>query len=292
MRATSRLVLAALCVLAPIVWFAIASIDLRLPARERIRQADAAYERGVAETSDADAARESFRAAARGYEAALAESRIETAALAGNLGNARLRAGELPGAIAAYRLALVLDPSDARALHNLDEARHQVQQRVAPPQPSRAELLRDGWFLIGGQTRMVLALTLWSIGFALLTLAALATDASASSLQRAGLKRAGLKRAGIALAALALIPGATVIADLLAVRNTDLAVLAVQSTLRKGNGEGFEPAVAEPLPLGTECRVGESRPGWTEVELGDRTRGWVKQDALIRVGSAATAAAR
>ena len=277
-RAFSKFLLASLCVALPALWFAGASLTDRGPIRERVRAADEAYERGVAQTSEVDAARESFRVAARAYEAAQTESHLDTAALAYNLGNARLRAGELPGAIAAYRRALVLDPSDARALHNLEQARHQVQQRVAPPAPSRAEILRDGWFVLGGSTRMALTLTLWSLGFALLTLAVLE-----SQTKLAGLTPASLRRAGIALIALAVIVGATVVDDTLAVSGTDLAVISQQSTLRKGNGDGFEPAVAEPLPLGTECRVGESRPGWTEVELGDRTRGWVKDDAVIRV---------
>ncbi len=281
-RAITKFVLAALCVVLPAVWFAGASVVDRGPIRERVRAADAEYERGVAQSADAksdlDASRESFRAAARAYEAAQSESHLDTAALAYNLGNARLRAGELPGAIAAYRRALVLDPSDARALHNLEQARRQVQQRVAPPAPSRAEILRDEWFVLGASSRMALTLTLWSLGFALLTLAVLGTQA-----ELAWRKPASLRRAGLALIALAVIVGATVVGDTLAVSGTDLAVISQQSTLRKGNGDGFEPAVAEPLPLGTECRVGESRPGWTEVELGDRTRGWIKDDAVIRV---------
>ena len=62
-----------------------------------------------------------------------------------------------------------------------------------------------------------------------------------------------------------------------------LAVLREPSMLRKGNGDGFDAALAEALPVGTECRILESRPGWLEVELGDSLRGWVKDTSVARV---------
>ena len=70
----------------------------------------------------------------------------------------------------------------------------------------------------------------------------------------------------------------------LARRDSDTrAVLERPTSLRKGNGDGFELAIAEPLPAGTECRVLEVRPGWVEIECSPTVCGWVKDDTLLRV---------
>jgi len=51
--------------------------------------------------------------------------------------------------------------------------------------------------------------------------------------------------------------------------------------MRKGNGEGFEPMLAQPLPPGTECLLLERRPGWAEIEIAGGTRGWVREDTVL-----------
>jgi SH3-like domain-containing protein len=57
--------------------------------------------------------------------------------------------------------------------------------------------------------------------------------------------------------------------------------------LRKGNGEGFAPQVAEKLTPGVECLILEARPDWLRVRLGDGTEGWVRDTTLVRVARSA-----
>jgi uncharacterized protein YgiM (DUF1202 family) len=47
--------------------------------------------------------------------------------------------------------------------------------------------------------------------------------------------------------------------------------------VRKGNGDGFEPAFAEPLSQGVEFRVLERRPGWVQIRLPDGKSGWIRE---------------
>jgi len=46
--------------------------------------------------------------------------------------------------------------------------------------------------------------------------------------------------------------------------------------VRKGNGDGFEPAFTQPLSQGVEFRVLEERPGWIQIRLPDGKSGWIK----------------
>ncbi len=86
-----------------------------------------------------------------------------------NLGNARLRNGELGGAIAAYRRSLDDAPNDPEARANLDFARGQTADQLAPPGPTPlARTLffwhygfsRRGLQLVGGAAMIVLCAAL------------------------------------------------------------------------------------------------------------------------------------
>ena len=52
--------------------------------------------------------------------------------------------------------------------------------------------------------------------------------------------------------------------------------VADQVVVRKGNGDGFSPAFAEPLSQGVEFRVLEERPGWLHIRLSNGKTGWIK----------------
>lgn len=235
-----------------------------------VNAAETAFARGIEGASaDAEGARTEFAAAASGYAAAMAIR--PSAALAYNEGNARLRAGELGKAIAAYRGALLRAPGEARIERNLDEARRQLARTVAPPSPRWIDAAREAWLWI--PARLPISLALWTLGFALLAAAVMGADSRRRSIDRAG--------ALLVVAATAL--GLTVAVDDIAVRHDHSGVLEASTVLRKGNGEGFSPELAEPLPAGTECRIGESRPGWIEIEISGPSRGWVREDAVIRV---------
>lgn len=241
-------------------------------SRREFESGEALFARAIERVAnEPDAAREDFRGAARAFAAAMEAH--PNAATAYNLGNAWLRAGDVGQAVAAYRRALLLSPGDARAEHNLAEARRQLTRSIAPPIPRWIDRARSAWAWLDG--RATIALSLWTIGFALVATAVVRADARTRWMDRAG-------AASIVAAALL---GLTTVADQLAIRHSDAGVVGTSTILRKGNGDGFEPELAEPLPAGAECRILESRPGWTQIELNGPSRGWVRDDTLISVVS-------
>lgn len=268
-----RLLPAALCVvctalLALAVSFGSLTADDGFDAA--VAAAETAFAKGIGSmVAEPEAARTDFSAAAEGYAAAMALR--PSAALAYNEGNARLRAGQLGEAIAAYRSALLRAPGDTRAEHNLTEARRQLARSIAPPAPRWIDSARQAWTWL--PARLPTALAAWGLGFALL----------ATAVMGPGSRARWIDRAGAACVVTATLLGLTVAVDAIAMQHDDSGVLKASTVLRKGNGEGFSPELAEPLPAGTECRIGESRPGWIEVEISGPSRGWVREDAVIRV---------
>ena len=282
MRATrlALLVLIALCLGGTGFAIVAASLVDRGPLREQVRDAEAAYDRGVAlMASDPEAARASLQDSARQYES-LWRNGLHTPGLAYNLGNARLRARDIPGAIAAYHAALALDPSDSRAAHNLAEARRQVGQRVAPPKATLGARVRNAWWLLSGTERLFLAAAAWNLGCAALVWVVLRRRVAEEIAATSGAE--WQRTTGVVLLIVGALLGGTILGDAVATAQSNLAVTGSQTVLRKGNGEGFDPVLTEPLPAGTEFHTHEMRPGWVEIELGDGTRGWISAANLVQ----------
>ncbi len=234
--------------------------------------AEAAYDRGVElSVRDDDGAQARFLESADAFARAAGDE--PAAALLYNRANALLRAGRVGEAIAEYRAAQARAPLDRRIAGNLAEARRKVTRPIAVPEPTALDRAAAAWSFLGERTRLVLAVVLLWTAVALLML------------RRATMRAAAAGNAPIrASLALAALLAATVAADIARRTARDDAVVREPSTLRKGNGEGFEPVLGEELPEGTECRVLESRPGWLEIELGDgSTRGWLREGDLVRV---------
>jgi SH3-like domain-containing protein len=88
----------------------------------------------------------------------------------------------------------------------------------------------------------------------------------------------------IALLVIGLVLGATIVVDRVIDARRPLAVvIADESILRKGNGDGFDPQIAEPLGSGVEVLIREERPGWLRVRLADGTEGWLRAEDVERV---------
>jgi tetratricopeptide (TPR) repeat protein len=265
------LAIAALCL--PILCWLLGGMLLprheAVPIVRPLEAANAAFDRGIADESiDANARKAAFTEAAEQYESALRRRR--NGAIAYNLGNARVRAGDAPGAIAALQAAQLLSPADPRIAANLAEVRRQVAAPIAPPAPTTLETLRAAWSHLSESLRYFTALGAWSLGLALFVWGMMSPEP----------QRARAERAGFAIAALGVAFFATLVLDAAAMRHSNLGVLGTSTTLRKGNGLGFEPVFKDPLPAGTEFRLGESRPGWQEVRLPDGTTGWIDETAV------------
>lgn len=237
--------------------------DRRAGDITRLESAEQSYNLGIELVAREDfaTAKEKFRESAALLEAEL--SRADSAGMHFNRANALLQAGDVGDAIASYRSAQLRAPADTRIAANLAEARSKVSRSLGAPEPTALEQACQLWAALSEQTRLILVVVL-----------------SFTALLVSELR---LRAVSLTLVVLAALSAGTVAADIARRGSANIGVISESTLLRKGNGDGFEQVVAEPLPEGTECRVRESRPGWIEVEIAGGTRGWVKDAAVTRV---------
>jgi tetratricopeptide (TPR) repeat protein len=230
-------------------------------------------EAAALETRDAASARARFSEAASIYRR-IADSGVRNGELMLNLGNALVKSGENSRAIAAYLEAERLLPGDARVQDALAHARAAAGSRLGPVTGTGPlDQMASVWSAVSLPTRSWIALAAW-LGLWAIVAAGILT----------GWRRAVPWRSAIAAVALiCVVPAGTVGVDLLrSSLDRPGVVISDAVVLRKGNGEGFAPAVAESLPSGAEFMMLEERPGWLRVRLPDGQSGWIRQgDALV-----------
>jgi tetratricopeptide (TPR) repeat protein len=265
-----RITVAAAVLLATI---AVAVVIVRARVAEfdtfALASAEAAYAEGLALAKDDPAAARArfLESAAILSEANRGES---TAALLYNRANALARAGEVGPAIAVYRAAAALSPADGRIAANLAETRASIARRIPPPPPSLLERASSVWGVLDESSRWIGAVLLLGVGAVLL----IVTERPRHAAPAAAVI--------VALATASLLGSSVLLDQWRRAETARIVVLAEPTTLRKGNGEGFEPALLEPLPAGTEAIRTEARPGWLAITLGDGTTGWVPEAATAR----------
>lgn len=234
----------------------------------RIVEAQEAYDRGIAlRTDDPAAARLHFDRSATLLREAIAEG-ADNAAVHFNLGNALVQAGDRGRGIAAYLRAQRLDPRLPGLAENLAHARGDVRPRIGGAGRDGAAEAAAWWRVIPERTRFLIAGGAWLVGWGLV-----------------GVGVAGVRlgrpwpAVRAALLVVGLLLGSTIVVDRMLDARTPLAVvIADETTLRKGNGDGFDPQIAEPLGSGVEVLLREARPGWFRVRLGDGTEGWLRAE--------------
>jgi len=237
-------------------------------------------EAAALETRDAAAALARFGEAASIYRR-ISDSGVRNGELMLNLGNSLVKSGETSRALAAYLEAERLLPGDARVQDALAYARAAAGSRLGPvtgagPLDQVASL----WSAAPLPARAWTALAAWLGAWALVAAGILT-----------GWRRPMPWRSAIAaVAVICVVPAATVGVDVL---RTSLdrpgVVIADAVVLRKGNGEGFAPAVEESLPSGAEFMMLEERPGWLRVRLPDGQSGWIRQGDALVCGTSAPA---
>ena len=274
-RLHAALAAAALALLVPAAASRAADANLTLAQLER---AQAAHDRGVElRKSDPAASLEAFREAAREWDRAR-RAGAENGPLEFNLGNAWLEAGDLGQAIAAYRRAERFLPGNADLAHNLALARSRVTDSVGGGTTVLVDAVASGWHVVPAHLRAHLGIACWAGFWAIVAARALVRPRP-----QPDVRTALLRAATVATGAGAFVLGGTTIADALIRDARPPAVLLETGTvLRKGNGDGFEPAFVETLGPGVECTVLEERPGWLRLELPDGRSGWVRANQAER----------
>ena len=241
--------------------------------------AQAAYERGIElRRTDPAASLQAFRDSAERWERIRAAG-AENGPLEFNLGNAWMESGDVGRAIAAYLRAERFMPGDADLAHNLARARSTVSSSF---ERTGGTLLVDSvaswWNLVPRGTRLTLGWLCW-FGFWALLAARFAMARSSGHIRHAGVWRSVLGT----LCACWVIFGGSIAADEALHAARPRAVLVESGvTLRKGNGDGFEPAFVETLGAGVECTVIDTRPGWLRIELPDGRSGWIREAQAAR----------
>jgi len=234
--------------------------------RSLVESAVETYTRAL-DTEERGARLATFRRAEHLFERVIAAG-ASNAEVYTSLGNAALLGGDLGEAVLAYRRALVLEPTHARALQNLGHARSLLPAWVPQPEPAG---LWDSFFFwhraLPRSTRVLAAAVCF-------TLASLLVAASL----RTGLTP--LRNAAWlpGLVWLALLGSTLLDTD---ARQRDAAVLTAEETVARAADSVLAPgALPEPLPGGTEVQVLEPRPPWLRVRLANGRDAWVQGSSL------------
>lgn len=184
-----------------------------------------------------------------------------------NQGNALMRAGERGRAIAAYREALRYRPRDPYVIANLKYALGSDTLSAKRPLPEYV-LFWQNWIGYDGKY--------WLAGAAAAVTFLIAVAGLWIEPRRVW---TGLAIAGVLITAVLAIS-----ATYDWYRFDHLVhgvVVADEVVARKGNGESYEPAFADPLPEGTEFVVGERRGGWLRIRLDGQQEGWVESESVV-----------
>jgi hypothetical protein len=233
---------------------------------ELLRQAAAAFRRGVEERARPADARPHFREAVRLYDL-LAARGLQSATMEQNRGNAALLAGDLPHAIRAYRRGLALAPEDAELQANLAYARAQVAYPAPPPFARPRVSDRPPW----------LPRVTWPVLLALALLCHVVLCVAATrwymTRRDSSLTVALAALVGVVALLLSLAHERQRLAD---ERDHPLVVIAADGVLmRSGNGLSYPSRYETPLNRGVEARLRFLRGDWLQVELSGGEVGWV-----------------
>ncbi|CAN5738263.1 hypothetical protein BH11MYX2_BH11MYX2_22170 [soil metagenome] len=222
-----------------------------------------AYQQAMQVTGDASARKAAFTRAATSFAAATHET-PDRPELLTDWGTASLAAGDVATATLAYRRALLLDRSNARARHNLDWLRSRQGDSV------RSTSTASDTLFFFHQWPTPRKLIIAAIAFAITVLWLVPWSA-------------GFRRwRGLAVIP-ALVWLALTLSVLLEDKHANDAVVMDDVILRAADSTGAPAALTAPLPRGVEVVIREQRDAWTRIELASGTLGWVPAGAVERV---------
>jgi tetratricopeptide (TPR) repeat protein len=235
-----------------------------------LRQAEDAFRAAAQARDKPDEARPLFRQAAVCYEV-LRQHGHDNANLDCNLGNARLLAGDLAGAILAYREGLALAPTNRRLRASLAYARRQVVREPGgfdrPPDHGSswlASLLVAPFLFV--------AASLYALGWL-----GIAAGWAASRMRWIAAGGAILLLSAALGTGLWWAEGSRE-----AARTNPVVVIAQDRVhLRTGNGRAYPRRSDVPLHRGVEARLLFARGNWLQIELPGLGVGWVPRSQVL-----------
>jgi len=258
-----------------VAWFLLIGLSLPvLPDDRGVKaQAEAEFAEGLRlRDSDYPRSQRCFAAAARLYRE-LQRRGVRNAALFRNLGRSSFLAGDLPGAILAYRQALQLAPTAGDIRQELEYLREQVVfatpgAYARPPADERPPWLPplrpSPWLL-----------TTWLVAYSAGWFCLVRWRQSA---------RRGFLAGGALLLIGAILGGYGLLQldrQELRERQSPLAVVS-QDGLRLRRGDAWTyPEVHPPLNRGVEVRVILVRGAWAQVRLSGGEIGWLPREAIL-----------
>lgn len=208
------------------------------------------------------------------WEGALDEGR-GSVTLHTNLGVAWYRKGDLPRAIAHWRMARILGPRDPDPAHDIAVARAELEgpPRPANPVPAWLVIATVGEYGVLGTVLLLLA----SVG------------------AWVGRLRRWPVWPWLVVGLLGAVFGVASVEGARRLRDQPVAVVLDEGVGLRADPDATAPA-ARRLPPGTELAVQRRRPDFLLVATGDGERGWVPSAAVAVVGThfepPATAGAR
>lgn len=248
--------------------------------------------------TDRPAAEAMFREAAGAWREVARIGNIRNVKLEQNIANASLLAGDVPGAILAYRRALAVDPTDRGVVAGLAAARRSagtealaLGQSLAKKEDggragAREGGLRGALASIGAVVRS--ASERLAIAVSTQVLFVLATTSYVVFFAGAVLRVLGKVRTPgwllvMMVVVMACATGPMLVRESRAAGASDAVVLASNVIARNGPAELYDPAFQEPLRAGLEVTIVERRGAWTLIRLRDGREAWVRGDALAVV---------
>jgi hypothetical protein len=224
-----------------------------------------AYQQAMELANDASARKAAFARAASALGEAV-RTLPDRPELLADWGNAALGAGDVATATLAYRRALAIDGSNARARANLALLRSRQGDMYRPASSSATDTL-----LFFHEWPTARKHIVGAVAFALAILLLVPW-------------RGARKRGMVGLSVLPFVVWIAMIASVLvADDHADDAVIMDDVVLRAADSAGAPAALPSPLPRGVEVSIREHRDSWTRVELANGTIGWIPSGAVERV---------
>jgi Flp pilus assembly protein TadD len=255
---------------------AVVSILFALALAPHVANADAlgdgrnAYQQAMELSGDATARKNAFARAAAALGEAVREHPGRPELLA-DWGNAALGAGDVATATLAFRRALAIDPTNARARHNLGWLRSRQSDafRRSVTTSATDNLL---FFIRWPEgTRMLVGAGAFAIAVLLLVP------------WRGRRRRTAVGLAVIPLLVWLAMVSSVLVAVLVGNREADDAVVMDGVVMRAADSAGAPAALTQPLPRGAEVTILERRDAWTRIRIASGTTGWVPAGAVQKL---------